>query len=39
MLLEKEMAVHSSILTWRVPGTEGSGRLQAMGSKEQDTTG
>ena len=25
--LEKEMATHSSILAWRIPWTEGSGRL------------
>ena len=29
--LEKEMATHSSILAWRIPGTEESGRLQSMG--------
>ena len=31
--LDKEMATHSSILTWRIPWTEESGRLQSMGSK------
>ena len=25
--LEKGMAIHSSILTWRIPGTEEPGRL------------
>jgi len=25
------MATHSSILTWRIPWTEESGRLQSMG--------
>ena len=25
--LEKEMATHSSILTWEIPGTEKPGRL------------
>ena len=25
------MATHSSILAWRIPGTEESGRLQSMG--------
>ena len=30
--LEKEMATHSSVLTWRIPGTEEPGRLQSMGS-------
>ena len=27
---EKEIATHSSILTWRIPRTEKSGRLQSM---------
>ena len=36
--LEKEMAVHSSILAWRSPWTEKSGGLQFMGHKEWDTT-
>ena len=31
--LEKEMATHSSILTWRIPWTEEPGRLQSMGSQ------
>ena len=31
--LEKEMATHSSILAWRSPWTEESGRLQSMGSQ------
>ena len=31
--LEKEMAIHSSILAWRIPWTEESGGLQAMGSQ------
>ena len=26
------MATHSSILAWRIPGTEESGGLQSMGS-------
>ena len=30
--LEKEMATHSSVLAWRIPGTEEPGRLQFMGS-------
>ena len=29
--LEKEMATHSSTLTWRIPWTEEPGRLQSMG--------
>ena len=36
--LEKEMAAHSSTLAWKLPGTEGPGRLQFMGSQEPDTT-
>ena len=31
--LEKGMATHSSILVWRIPRTEESGRLQSMGSQ------
>ena len=29
--LEKEMAPHSSVLAWRIPGTEVPGRLLSMG--------
>ena len=29
--LEEDMATHSSILVWRIPGTERPGRLQSMG--------
>ena len=29
--LEKEMATYSSILAWRIPGTEEPRRLQSMG--------
>ena len=36
--LEKGMAVHSSILAWRIPWTEEPGGLQLMGHKESDTT-
>ena len=32
-LLEKEMATHSSIPAWRIPGMEEPGRLQSMGSQ------
>ena len=32
-LLEKEMATHSSILTWKIPWMEELGRLQSMGSQ------
>ena len=31
--LEKEMAIHSSILAWRIPWTEEPGGLQSMGSQ------
>ena len=31
--LEKGMTTHSSILAWRIPWTEKSGRLQSMGSQ------
>ena len=30
--LEKEMATHSSVLAWRIPGTGVPGRLLSMGS-------
>ena len=30
--LEKKMATYSSILAWKIPWTEESGRLQSMGS-------
>ena len=30
-LLEKEMAIHSSILAWRIPWTEEPGGLQSVG--------
>ena len=31
--LEKEMATHSSVLAWRIPWTEETGRLQSVGSQ------
>ena len=31
-LLEKEIATHSSILAWRIPGTGEPGGLPSMGS-------
>ena len=31
--LEKEMATHSSVLAWRIPGTEQPGGLKPMGSQ------
>ena len=36
--LEKEMAIYSSILAWKIPWTEEPGGLQSMGSQESDTT-
>ena len=35
--LEKEMATHSSILAWKIPGTEESGGLQSMGWQKCQT--
>ena len=32
-LLEKEMATHSSILAWEIPGAEEPGELQSLGSQ------
>ena len=37
-LLEKEMAIHSSTIAWKIPWTEEPGRLQFMGSQESDRT-
>ena len=31
--LEKEMAIHSSTMAWKIPWTEEPGRLQSMGSQ------
>ena len=37
--LEKEMAIHSSTIAWKTPGTGEPGRLQSMVTgKESDTT-
>ena len=36
--LEKETAIHSSILAPRIPLSEEPGRLQSMGSQESDAT-
>ena len=33
--LEKEMAIHSSILAWEIPWTEEPGRLQLVSQKSQ----
>ena len=32
-VLEKEMAIHSSIIAWKIPWTEEPGRLHSMGSQ------
>ena len=31
--LEKEMAIHSSTIAWKIPWTEEPDRLQSMGSQ------
>ena len=36
--LEKEMATHSSIPSWKIPWTEEPDGLQSMGSQELQTT-
>ena len=36
--LEKEMATHSSVLAWRIPGTGETGGLPSKGRTESDTT-
>ena len=36
--LEKEMAIHSSTVAWKIPWTEEPGTLQSMGRRELDTT-
>ena len=36
--LEKEMANHSSIPTWKIPWTEEPGRQQSMALQELDMT-
>ena len=33
--LEKEMATHSSVLAWRIPGTGESGGLSFIGSQSR----
>ena len=35
--LEKEMATHSSIIAWEIPGTEEPGGLQSMGLQKSQT--
>ena len=37
-LLEKERAIHSSTIAWKIPWTEEPGRLQSMGSQRVDMT-
>ena len=37
--LKKEMATHSSILAWEIPGTEELGGLQSIGSKKVEQLG
>ena len=32
-LLEKEVAIHSSAIAWKIPWTEEPDRLQSMGSQ------
>ena len=36
--LEKEMATHSSVLAWRIPGTGEPGGCRLWGHAELDTT-
>ena len=36
--LEKEMAIHSSILAWKIPWTENLAGYSSRGRKESDTT-
>ena len=36
--LEKEMATHSSVLAWRIPGMGEPGGLPSWGRTESDTT-
>ena len=36
--LEKEMATHSSVLAWRIPGAGEPGGLPSMGGTESDLT-
>ena len=33
--LEKEMALHSSTIAWKIPWTEEAGRLQSMGLQSE----
>ena len=38
LALEKEMATHSGVLAWRIPGMGEPGGLPSMGCTESDTT-
>ena len=38
LTMEKEMATHSSVLAWRIPGTEEPSELLSTGHTELDTT-
>ena len=38
-VLEKEMATHSSVLAWRIPGTGEPGGLPSMGSHTTGKSG
>ena len=35
--LVKEMAIHSSLITWEMPWSEETGMLQSMGSQKSQT--
>ena len=35
--MEKEMAIHSDIFAWEIPGTEEAGGVQSMGSQKSWT--
>ena len=37
-LLAKKMAPHSSILAWKIPGTEEPNGVQSLGSQESNST-
>ena len=37
-VMEKEMATHSSVLSWRIPGMGEPGGLPSRGRTESDTT-
>ena len=36
--MEREIAIHSGTLAWKIPWMEEPGRLQSMASQELDTT-